>query len=213
MVYGRLDACAAVPFSKKNRLYPHIPGVDTRYRLRGGTLMMLARCVADMVEVRSGNYLVFFPSHIFTAAYPFIEHFMKDRARVYMQMPAMTETQKKLFLGRIGKGEEDSQPVQCRPGGAGRIVRRGGRFARRRPYRDAHSRSGLPAVFEKQELIRMYFDERSGEGFLYAYIIPGLIWVIQSAGRVFRTPEDRRAPGGRQAGGGGSSAPAAPGLV
>lgn len=43
----------------------------------------------------------------------------------------------------------------------------------------------------EQELIREYFDERDHQGFFYAYLIPGLIRVIQSAGRVFRRPEDR----------------------
>jgi len=46
-------------------------------------------------------------------------------------------------------------------------------------------------VSEEQELIRQYFDERNGQGFLYAYVIPGLIRVVQSAGRVFRSAEDR----------------------
>jgi Rad3-related DNA helicase len=50
---------------------------------------------------------------------------------------------------------------------------------------------GLPTVSEEQEVIRRYFDERNGQGFMYAYVIPGLIRVIQAAGRVFRTPEDK----------------------
>jgi DNA excision repair protein ERCC-2 len=50
---------------------------------------------------------------------------------------------------------------------------------------------GLPGLSDEQELIRMYFDERNGNGFFYAYLVPGLIKVIQSAGRVFRTPDDK----------------------
>jgi Rad3-related DNA helicase len=50
---------------------------------------------------------------------------------------------------------------------------------------------GLPMINEEQELIREYFEEKNGNGYLYAYYIPGLIRVIQSAGRVFRTPEDK----------------------
>ena len=50
---------------------------------------------------------------------------------------------------------------------------------------------GLPTVSAEQELIQSYFNETESGGFLYAYVIPGMIRVIQSAGRVFRTPEDR----------------------
>ena len=49
----------------------------------------------------------------------------------------------------------------------------------------------LPSVNPEQELIREYFDERNGEGFYHAYIVPGMIRVVQAAGRVFRAPEDR----------------------
>jgi DNA excision repair protein ERCC-2 len=50
---------------------------------------------------------------------------------------------------------------------------------------------GLPMVSPQQELIRRYFAERNDNGFLYAYLIPGMLRVIQSAGRVFRTPADK----------------------
>ena len=51
---------------------------------------------------------------------------------------------------------------------------------------------GLPGVSAEQELIGEYFEEeREGDGFFYAYQVPGIIRVIQAAGRVFRTPTDR----------------------
>jgi Rad3-related DNA helicase len=50
---------------------------------------------------------------------------------------------------------------------------------------------GLPMVSPRQELIRNYFDQRDQLGFMYSYVIPGMLRVVQSAGRVFRTPEDK----------------------
>ena len=51
---------------------------------------------------------------------------------------------------------------------------------------------GLPMVDEEQSLISDYFEEKEkGKGFLYSYMIPGIIRVIQSAGRVYRTPTDK----------------------
>jgi Rad3-related DNA helicase len=52
---------------------------------------------------------------------------------------------------------------------------------------------GLPGVCLERELIRTYFDERIEQGFEYAYMYPGINRVLQAAGRVIRTDEDRGA--------------------
>jgi DNA excision repair protein ERCC-2 len=51
---------------------------------------------------------------------------------------------------------------------------------------------GLPAICPERDLIRSYFDER-GAGFDFAYRYPGINRVLQAAGRVIRTDQDRGA--------------------
>ena len=51
--------------------------------------------------------------------------------------------------------------------------------------------TGLPMVCNERELFRGYFDEKNGRGFDYAYLYQGMNKVLQSAGRVIRTKEDR----------------------
>ncbi len=50
---------------------------------------------------------------------------------------------------------------------------------------------GLPQVNPQQEMLRRYYDAQNGFGFDYAYRYPGMNKVLQAAGRVIRTPEDR----------------------
>ena len=50
---------------------------------------------------------------------------------------------------------------------------------------------GLPQVGPRQEQLRDYFEQTRGSGFDYAYRFPGMNKVLQAAGRVIRTPEDR----------------------
>ena len=50
---------------------------------------------------------------------------------------------------------------------------------------------GLPQVNPRQEILRRYYDEAGGTGFDYAYRFPGMNKVLQAAGRVIRTQEDR----------------------
>ena len=49
---------------------------------------------------------------------------------------------------------------------------------------------GLPMVCNERELFRNYYEEKSGQGFAYAYLYPGMNKVQQAAGRVIRTIED-----------------------
>src|SRR5438045_5796556 len=48
----------------------------------------------------------------------------------------------------------------------------------------------LPQVSFEQELLRQYYDEQYGSGFEFAYLIPGMTRVVQSAGRVIRSETD-----------------------
>ena len=53
--------------------------------------------------------------------------------------------------------------------------------------------TGLPQVCNERELFRNYFDGINGNGFEYAYLYNGMNKVLQSAGRVIRTSDDRGA--------------------
>jgi len=48
----------------------------------------------------------------------------------------------------------------------------------------------LPQVSFEQELLKQYYDEQYGAGFEFAYLIPGMTRVVQSAGRVIRSETD-----------------------
>ena len=50
---------------------------------------------------------------------------------------------------------------------------------------------GLPAFSMEQELMQKYFEFKWKKGFEYAYRNPGMMKVIQAAGRIFRTSTDR----------------------
>jgi DNA excision repair protein ERCC-2 len=43
----------------------------------------------------------------------------------------------------------------------------------------------------EREILRDYYEKRYGKGFHYAYIYPAMSKVVQAAGRVIRTENDR----------------------
>ena len=190
---GRQDALylqLLSPFPQENRLYLHVPGIDTRYKAREESAYALAQIVIDMVNARTGNYLAFFPSYTYlNAVKPLILQGLTGKAGIYFQHPAMNDEQKKAFLEKVtavGTGRSNLGLAVL-----GGLFGEGVDMPGEQLVGVCIIGPGLPAISPEQELIRRYFDERNGRGFLYAYVIPGLIRVIQSAGRVFRTPEDR----------------------
>jgi DNA excision repair protein ERCC-2 len=50
---------------------------------------------------------------------------------------------------------------------------------------------GLPMINFEGDLLKQHFQAQYGKGFEYAYVYPGMNKVMQSAGRVIRTLEDR----------------------
>ncbi len=50
---------------------------------------------------------------------------------------------------------------------------------------------GLPPPNAANEILRSRMDAAFGEGYAYAYLYPGIQKVIQAAGRVIRTEQDR----------------------
>lgn len=51
--------------------------------------------------------------------------------------------------------------------------------------------TGIPQVSDEREILKNYYDERGLSGFDYAFRYPGMNKVLQAAGRVIRTSEDR----------------------
>ena len=51
--------------------------------------------------------------------------------------------------------------------------------------------TGLPQISNEREILKNYYDQVSGNGFDYAFRFPGMNKVLQAAGRVIRTTEDR----------------------
>ena len=148
----------------------------------------MADYLAAMVGARPGNYLAFFPSYsymetvrdAFAAQYPDIP--------LLIQQSALDEAGRADFLAKF-----QPDPEQTLLGFAvlGGVFGEGVDLAGTRLIGAAIVGPGLPQVGPRQEQLRDYFERTRGSGFDYAYRYPGMNKVLQAAGRVIRTPEDR----------------------
>ncbi|NIA56542.1 ATP-dependent DNA helicase [Massilia sp. TW-1] len=174
------------PFSA-SQLDVHVAhGISTRYQERAGSLAPIATLMADQYHARPGNYLAFFSSFDylqqvadrFEQAHPDIP--------VWRQARRMSEPERAGFLARFA------------PGGRGiGFAVLGGSFGEgvdlpgERLIGAFVATLGLPQVNPVNEQLRQRMQAMFGAGYDYTYLYPGMQKVVQAAGRVIRTEQDR----------------------
>lgn len=180
---------ADTPFDPEQRAV--ILGVDvsSRYRRRGPLeYQKIASYIVRALEGRKGNYMVFFPSYrMLEDVLEAFEEQKPEGVRLLVQRSGMEEQEKEAFLSAF---EEESEGLVgfCVMGG---IFGEGIDLKGERLIGAVIVGTGLPMVCNEREILKQYFDGRNMDGFAYAYRIPGMNKVLQSAGRVIRTTEDR----------------------
>lgn len=181
---------APSPFDKKRRLLLVGPEVSTKYTRRGpAEFQKIASYIQVFAEGRKGNYFVFFPSYQLMGQ---VAEYMEDREDfvLYMQKQGMSEEEKEEFLGYFKADAEKTQLGFCVMGGN---FGEGIDLKNDRLIGAVIVGTGLPMVCSERELFREYYQEKKGEGFAYAYLYNGMNKVLQSAGRVIRTAQDKGA--------------------
>ncbi len=189
---------AQSPFDTGKRLLLIGTDVSTKYTSRGEEMYRrYARYLWQTAAARRGNYLAFFPSYRFMEAVyeEFLNMYDETRAEdaksavdYVMQSQYMSEEAREIFLENFEEERDHSLMGFCVMGG---IFSEGIDLTGEQLVGAVIVGTGLPQVCRERELLRQYFDSQGLRGFDYAYLYPGMNKVLQSAGRVIRTDEDR----------------------
>ena len=182
---------AHTPFAEENRKVVIGTDVTTRYTRRGEEMYdRYARYLWETIQAKQGNYLAFFPSYRFLE--DVYEAFRKldkeNQVFCVIQDSGMSEEEREEFLDYFEEGREGTLIGFCVMGG---IFSEGIDLTDEKLIGTWIIGAGLPQVCLERELLKQYFDERGMSGFYYAYLYPGMNKVLQSAGRVIRTDQDR----------------------
>ncbi|HEY0160458.1 MAG TPA: ATP-dependent DNA helicase, partial [Thermoanaerobaculia bacterium] len=173
------------PFPRENRKIVVVSEVDTTWKRRADHYDKIAEHVANISEAGDGNFLALFPSYAFLREVA--ERMPPMQKRVMVQRSDMTDYERNAIL----------EILRDRPKRGNLILAvSGGMYAEGVDYQ-GDMLSGvmvvgpaLPQVSFEQELLKQYYDEQYGAGFEFAYLIPGMTRVVQSAGRVIRSERD-----------------------
>lgn len=179
------------PFPPENLCLMRL-SLNTRYAAREQTAREIAFSLAAMCRAHAGHYLFLFPSYAYLRMVR--EHFEAclPQAQVLCERAGMDEAERTQILARF---EAVSPPDEILAG----FGVMGGNFSEgvdlpgEKLCGVAVIGVGLPMLCAERDALRDYYAAHDEDGFHLAYRVPGMIRVLQSAGRVIRSALDRGA--------------------
>lgn len=175
------------PFPRENLCLLVENRVSTRYKDRENTYLDIVEYIGKFISAKKGNYFVFFPSYAYmTAVYELLLEREVD-LNIIIQDSKMSEVEREEFLMKFNEENIIAFAVM------GGIFSEGIDLAGEKLIGAIIVGVGLPQICFERNIIKDYFDHNMGEGFEYSYVYPGMNKVLQAAGRVIRSPEDRGA--------------------
>ena len=180
-------------FDTKKRLLMNGVDVSTRYTMRSREMYQrYAAYIFRVVKAKMGNYLIFFPSYRFMEdVYQEFTQLLasdEEEMELVIQQKHMDEEERENFLRAFEMGREKSL---IGFGVLGGIFSEGIDLTNEKLIGTLIIGTGLPQVCNEREILKSYFDQKGLSGFDYAYRYPGMNKVLQAAGRVIRTEDDR----------------------
>ncbi len=168
---------APSPFPAENLKIIRYTGINTTYQRRHEYFEKLANLLERTAMTTAGNWLVFFPSYAYLKS-----------VRLQMESPEIKVVEHTPNL----PSQLASRLLPEKHAPTLHLMVLGGAYSEGVGWVDndldgiAVIGPGLPPMTPNRELLRYFWDEEQDNGFLRAYVLPGLIRVIQAAGRLIR---------------------------
>lgn len=180
---------ARSPFQNENRLLLIGNDVSSRYARRNEREYgKIVDYIETMISAKKGNYMIFLPSYVYMQAV--YETFLSRNinARTIVQDSRMSEQEREDFLQEFQNEGEESLVAFCVLGG---IFSEGIDLRQEQLIGTIIVGTGMPQIGIEREILQQYFQKEEGAGFDYAFRYPGFNKILQAAGRVIRTEEDK----------------------
>ena len=185
------DACLALPSPfDPAQLEARIEPIDIRYASREQTAPQVAEAIAAHLKTHSGNTIVFFPSYAYMARI----------GEILLGMDGMPDEE--FLREKRGMAEEEKNALLAafdRPQAGGRAILLavlGGAFSEGIDLPGEQLKNvivvstGLPQPDARVKAMQAYYDGIGEDGFWLCMTLPGMVRVIQAAGRLIRTAGD-----------------------
>lgn len=183
---------AQTVFGEQQRFLAVGADVSSKYTRRTeGEFQKIASYIHQAAQGKQGNYIVFFPSYKMMGQV--WESFLAiggilEEMDCICQESGMGEREREAFLDAFSVKREKTLVAFCVMGG---IFAEGIDLKGKSLIGVLIVGTGLPQISNEREILKDFYQQREGLGFEYAFRYPGMNKVLQAAGRVIRTSEDR----------------------
>jgi Rad3-related DNA helicase len=175
------------PFPPENLLALHLP-VSVKYSDRERTLDVVVQVIHALSSSHPGNFLACFPSFAYLSAAYERYRFTNPNDATLRQQPKMDEAERAQFIEGFPEHPTGSMVAFIVLGG---VFAEGVDLPEDRLSGAVIVSTGIPQIGFEHELMRELYDDGFGSGYDVAYTYPGMRRVLQAAGRVIRTENDR----------------------
>jgi len=159
--------------------------MDTRFRARSRGLQALADAIEDWLRRTPGNCIVYFPAYQYMADVLGLLQGKLPERQILVQRRQQGEADRNALLDALQ--ERTDVVAFCILGGVfGEGIDLPGDALRSVIIVGV----GLPQFDRQRQVLRDYYDAKSGQGFEFAYLYPGMQRVGQALGRVIRRESD-----------------------
>ena len=176
----------ASPFTAEQLAVHVVSRISTRYRDRDASIAPIADLMAHQFQRTPGNYLAFFSSFDYMKSVA--DWFAQRHPQIALrqQVRGMKEAEQVAYLARFQPASREIAFAVLGGSFAEAIDLPGDRLVGA-----FIATLGLPQVNPVNEQMKRRMHTCFGSGYEYAYLFPGMQKVVQAAGRVIRTLDDR----------------------
>ena len=177
------------PYSPDDLLLVALDSVKTTLSERDYTAEEVAELILTVAEGREGNYIAYFPSYAYLDKVARVFRRMAQGISVIAQTQGMSRDARRAFLAQFEEAAGGETKVGfCVLGG---MFSEGIDLAGEKLIGAIIVGTGMGSITSGQNVLREYYDATREDGMAYAYVYPGFNNVLQAAGRVIRSENDR----------------------
>lgn len=178
------------PYDSSNFCIAAFDTLSTKYSARDDTVSAVADVIITTVKAKKGNYIVYCPSYAYLdrVAKAFLLKAPKD-IKAVMQKSGMSVSHGKKFLSFFENNPKGETLVGfCVMGG---VFSEGIDLPNEKLIGTIIVGIGLPKLSSELNILKEYYDKTRENGYNFAYLYPAIIKVMQAAGRVIRSENDK----------------------
>jgi Rad3-related DNA helicase len=173
------------PFKRENLNLMITSDISMKYTMRDTNIEKACEYINALITERKGNYLIFFPSYHFMNKVYSIYESLYDTSDITVQSQGIKEDEQKQIINRF---ENERNVVLFTVGG---VFSEGIDLPLEKLIGAVIIGTGIPQISFERNIIKAFFDDKMNSGYDFAYKYPGFNKILQSAGRVIRTEEDK----------------------